>query len=125
MEEGGPFVQLCFVLSGVFLICSKFSNVLSPIALKTAIDAVDDNRYSVSAIVTYGALRFGGNFFSELKDNAFAYVSTYASRKISLKTFTHVMDLSLKFHINRKTGAVIRACSRGGAVQVARALTPD
>lgn len=48
-----------------------------------------------------------------MKDNAFAYVSAYSSRKISLKVFTHVMDLSLKFHISRKTGAVIRGCARG------------
>ena len=108
-----PFIQLCFVLSGLFLICSKLCNVASPIALKLAIDAVTSGHYSIGAIVGYGALRFGGNFFNELKDNAFAFVSTHASRKISLRTFTHVMDLSLKFHISRKTGAVIRACSRG------------
>ena len=111
--KGKPFIKMCFVLSGFFLLCSKFSNVLSPIALKYAIDAVSEGRYSANSIVAYGLLRFGGNFFNELKDNAFAYVSTYASRKISLRTFTHVMDLSLKFHISRKTGAVIRACSRG------------
>jgi ABC-type bacteriocin/lantibiotic exporter with double-glycine peptidase domain len=108
-----PFIKLCFFLSGFFLICSKLSNVASPIALKLAIDAVTSGKYSVGAIVAYGMLRFGGNFFNELKDNAFAFVSTHASRKISLRTFTHVMDLSLKFHISRKTGAVIRACSRG------------
>ena len=108
-----PFIQLCFVLSGLFLICSKLCNVASPIALKLAIDAVTSGHYSIGAIVGYGMLRFGGNFFNELKDNAFAFVSTHASRKISLRTFTHVMDLSLKFHISRKTGAVIRACSRG------------
>ena len=69
--------------------------------------------FSVEAILAYGLLRFAGQFFNELKDNAFAYVSTHASRKISLRTFTHVMGLSLRFHINRKTGSVIRACSRG------------
>ena len=57
----------------------------------------------------HGALRFLGSFNNEMKDNVFAYVSTHASRAISLRVFTHVMDLSLKFHIGRKTGAVIRS----------------
>jgi len=101
------------VLSVFFLLCSQLCNVASPIALKYAVDAVDIGEFSVEAILAYGLLRFAGQFFNELKDNAFAYVSTHASRKISLRTFTHVMGLSLRFHINRKTGSVIRACSRG------------
>jgi ATP-binding cassette subfamily B protein len=108
-----PFIKLCMVLSVFFLLCSKLCNVASPIALKYAVDAVVKGEFSVEAILAYGLLRFAGQFFNELKDNAFAYVSTHASRKISLRTFTHVMGLSLRFHINRKTGSVIRACSRG------------
>jgi hypothetical protein len=117
-----PFIKLCMVLSVFFLLCSKLCNVASPIALKYAVDAVVKGEFSVEAILAYGLLRFAGQFFNELKDNAFAYVSTHASRKISLRTFTHVMGLSLRFHINRKTGSVIRACSRGS--ESFAALTP-
>ena len=101
------------VLSILFLLCSKLCNVASPIALKYAVDAVTEGEYSVESILAYGLIRFASALFTELKDNAFAFVSTHASRKISLRTFTHVMALSLRFHIARKTGAVIRACSRG------------
>ena len=105
------FMLLCAIF---FLLASKLCNVTSPIALKIAVDRVSENRSDIEwAIVAYGALRFGANFFGELKDNSFAYVSAHASRKISLRVFTHVMDLSLKFHITRKTGAVIRGCARG------------
>ena len=88
-----PFIKLCMVLSVFFLLCSKLCNVASPIALKYAVDAVVKGEFSVEAILAYGLLRFAGQFFNELKDNAFAYVSTHASRKISLRTFTHVMGL--------------------------------
>ena len=81
----------CVSWSGLFS-SAPLCNVASPIALKLAIDAVTSGHYSIGAIVGYGMLRFGGNFFNELKDNAFAFVSTHASRKISLRTFTHVMD---------------------------------
>ena len=45
----------------------------------------------------------------------FASSSAYASRKISLRVFNHVQQLSLRFHLNRKTGAVLRAVNRGSA----------
>ena len=112
--EGHPLLRLMFAASVAFLLASKASNVIAPIALKTAVDRISRGEGGyLTPIVLYGTIRFGASFFSELKDNCFAYVAAHASRKISLKVFTHVMDLSLRFHINRKTGAVIRACARG------------
>jgi len=109
-----PHLRLMMFMSVVFLLASKLSNVASPIALKVAVDRITkgDDRY-LEPVIIYGALRFGGSLCGELKDNCFAYVAAHASRGISLRVFTHVMDLSLRFHINRKTGAVIRACARG------------
>ena len=105
------FMLICAIFS---LLASKLCSVTSPIALKIAVDRVSENRTDIEwTIVAYGALRFGVSFFSELKDNSFVYVSAHASRKISLRVFTHVMNLSLRFHITRKTGAVIRGCARG------------
>ncbi len=100
------FMLICAIFS---LLASKLCSVTSPIALKIAVDRVSENRTDIEwTIVAYGALRFGVSFFSELKDKSFVYVSAHASRKISLRVFTHVMNLSLRFHITRKTGAVIR-----------------
>ena len=111
---GEPLLRVMFAASVAFLLASKAANVIAPIALKTAVDRISrgDGRY-LTPIVMYGGIRFGVSLCSELKDNCFAYVAAHASRKISLRVFTHVMDLSLRFHINRKTGAVIRACARG------------
>ena len=112
--RGELWIRFMLVCAITFLLASKLCNVSSPIALKVAIDRVSEERTDIEmVIIAYGCLRFGAIFFGELKDNSFAYVATYASRKISLRTFTHVMDLSLKFHISRKTGAVIRGCARG------------
>jgi len=112
--KGHPMLRAMMAMSVVFLLLSKLANVASPIALKVAVDRIakGDDRY-LTPILIYGALRFAANLFSELKDNCFSYVAAHASRGISLRVFTHVMDLSLRFHINRKTGAVIRACARG------------
>jgi ATP-binding cassette subfamily B protein len=62
-----------------------------------------------------GFFRFLTDSSKEARDCLFNYSSTYASRKISLRVFNHVQSLSLRFHLNRKTGAVLRAVSRGSA----------
>lgn len=112
--RGRTKLRVMMAASVIFLAASKLSNVAGPIALKAAVDRIakGDGDY-LGPVLIYGALRFGGNLFAELKDNCFAYVAAHASRAISLRVFTHVMDLSLRFHITRKTGAVIRACARG------------
>ena len=112
--RGRTKLRVMMAASVIFLAASKLSNVAGPIALKAAVDRIakGDGDY-LGPVLIYGALRFGSNLFAELKDNCFAYVAAHASRAISLRVFTHVMDLSLRFHITRKTGAVIRACARG------------
>jgi hypothetical protein len=69
----------------------------------------------VTCPVAAGFFRFLTDSSKEGRDCFFNYASTYASRKISLRVFNHVQSLSLRFHLNRKTGAVLRAVSRGSA----------
>lgn len=90
-------------------------NVLVPIALKMAVDDVGNKKFPAGPVVLYGLFRFLTDTTKELRDCLYNHVSAYASRKISLRVFNHVQSLSLKFHLNRKTGAVLRAVSRGSS----------
>ena len=103
------------VLAFVCLVGSKVFNVLVPIALKGAVDDVSSGRVPVTPVLCYGLFRFLTDSTREARDCAFNEVSAYAARKISLRVFTHVQNLSLRFHLARKTGAVLRAVSRGSA----------
>jgi ATP-binding cassette subfamily B protein len=86
-----------------------------PLALKAAVDDVSQGRVPYNSVLCYGFFRFLTDSSKECRDCLFNYSSTYASRKISLRVFNHVQSLSLRFHLNRKTGAVLRAVSRGSA----------
>ena len=64
-------------------------------------------------IIIYGALRFSGNFFSQLRDIFFASVSAETERRAAVETFEHLQKLSLSFHLKRETGKILRSVSRG------------
>ena len=50
---------------------------------------------------------------SDLQSNLFLNVSQHATRKIAVKTFAHLHNLSLSYHLNRKTGSILRTIDRG------------
>lgn len=112
---GETKLKCCLVGAAICLVSTKVFNVLVPIALKMAVDDVGDKKFPLRPVVMYGSFRFLTDSTKEARDCLYNYVSTYASRKISLRVFTHVQNLSLRFHLNRKTGAVLRAVSRGSS----------
>ena len=130
-----PKLKVFIVLAFMCLIAAKLFNILVrtacglrlrwrrltrrcvqvPLALKHAVDDVSNGRLPIGSVLCYGFFRFLTDTMKEGRDCLFNYSSTYASRKISLRVFNHVQSLSLRFHLNRKTGAVLRAVSRGSA----------
>jgi len=64
-------------------------------------------------LLGYGALRFGSSLFNELRDAVFARVRYHAMRSLSLKVLRHLHELSLRFHLDRQTGAISRDLERG------------
>jgi ATP-binding cassette subfamily B protein len=63
--------------------------------------------------VLYGGLRIGSAALIQLRDAIFAPVFMHAVRKLALQTFAHLHRLSLRFHLERKTGALTRVLERG------------
>ena len=60
-------------------------------------------------IIGYGICRVLALAFGELRDAVFTRVAQRAIRLAGLKTFRHLHHLSLRFHLDRKTGGVARA----------------
>ncbi len=69
----------------------------------------------VALIVAYGAARVMSQGFNELRNAVFAKVSQRAIRRLALRAFRHVHALSLRFHLDRRTGGLSRAIERGTA----------
>ncbi len=100
------------------LFLSKGANVAIPLVLKDIIDSLNasDGRQLVLPIVlllAYGALRMSSSLFNELRDAIFARVRHGAMSKVSKRVLAHLHELSLRFHLDRKTGAITRDIDRG------------
>jgi ATP-binding cassette subfamily B protein len=64
-------------------------------------------------ILGFVAARILGIVFNQLRDALFARVSQHAVRQLALRAFSHVHQLSLRFHLQRRTGGLSRVIERG------------
>lgn len=100
------------------LVISKLAMVGIPIILKYIVDALDANLgqtivLPVMLLCIYGVLRFVNSGFNELRDAVFARVRYHAMNQLSVKTLVHLHNLSLRYHLERNTGAISRDMQRG------------
>ncbi|MDE2311172.1 MAG: ABC transporter ATP-binding protein/permease [Betaproteobacteria bacterium] len=104
-------------LALTLLVLAKLANVAVPLVLKEIVDAMNRPRamllVPVFLVVGYGLLRLLSTLFGELRDAVFAKVTQRAIRRVALKVFVHLHDLSLRFHLERQTGGVSRDIERG------------
>jgi ATP-binding cassette subfamily B protein len=101
----------------ILLAAAKLANVGVPLVLKRLIDALDlapkPLLIPLALLVVYGALRMSTSLFQELRQIVFARVLARTSRNITLRVFEHLHALSLRFHLDRRTGGVARDVERG------------
>ena len=102
------------------LVLAKVANVGIPVMLKSIVDALEGKPQQALALpvillLGYGALRLAAALFNELRDTIFARVRYHAIRKVSVRVLEHLHKLSLRFHLERKTGGIARDIERGTA----------
>ena len=106
-------------LALLFLAAAKGATVSVPLVLKEIVDSLSiKDQVLVLPIVLllgYGALRFATSLFGELRDVVFAKVTQNSIRRITIKVFRHLHELSLRFHLERQTGGMSRDLERGAA----------
>ena len=103
------------------LVASKAANVGVPIALKAIIDYFEQASQAeltvalpLSLLLGYGLLKLSASLFNELRDVIFAKVRYRAMRRLSTRVLEHLLTrLSLRYHLERKTGAISRDLERG------------
>ena len=108
------------VLALALLIAGKLVNITVPIFYKEAVDALSGSGAASAAIavpvgmiLAYGFARIMSQGFNQLRDGVFAKVGQRAVRRIALSAFRHIHSLSLRFHLERRTGGLARAIERG------------
>jgi ABC-type transport system involved in Fe-S cluster assembly fused permease/ATPase subunit len=121
--EGQGWVKRRVVVALLFLIAAKLVSVSTPYVYKLAVDSLSNEAGSdpraliglgaVGLVIAYGLARLGAVVFGELRDAVFVRVGQRAIRRLAIETFTHIHQLSLRYHITRKTGGLSRIIERG------------
>ena len=118
-------LKLRVVLALSALLLGKLVNVLTPYFFKWATDALADPAapdgvgvigwlsVPVMLVVAYAMGRVMNIGFDQLRDAIFARVGQHAVRNLSNETFRHMHQLSMRFHLKRRTGALSRIIERG------------
>jgi len=105
------------VLALLCLVVAKFANIGVPLVLRDIVDNFDQSKQflvlPVSLLLAYGLLKLSSSLFNELRDTVFARVRYHAMRQLSNQVLAHLHSLSLRFHLERKTGAISRDLERG------------
>jgi ATP-binding cassette, subfamily B, heavy metal transporter len=119
-----PDLRMRVVWASVYLIISKVVLILVPYFFKWATNALNgkfEPSHLVPALLVgplmlvaaYNLARVVQAGLNQLRDALFASVGQYAVRKLAYKTFVHMHDLSLRFHVERRTGGLSRIIERG------------
>ena len=106
------------LLALISLILAKVAIVGVPLVLKEIVDTLDTAKGAVIALpvvlfLAYGALRLCSSLFNEMRDAIFARVRYHAMRGLSKRVLMHLHELSLRYHLERRTGNITRDLERG------------
>ena len=117
--EDKPWVKRRVVWSMIALVMSKVVAAGTPFLTGRAVDVLGDERVSyltlgaIGLAVALGLTRLFNVGFQQLRDAIFAPVAQRALRALALETFEHIHQLSMRYHITRKTGGLSRIIERG------------
>jgi ABC-type transport system involved in Fe-S cluster assembly fused permease/ATPase subunit len=128
-QKGRQDLQTRVVLAFIALVLAKVVTLAVPIAYKNVVDyltGVEQGTGSaagttflglaivpVMLIVAYGVGRILMVLFAQARDVIFTVVTQNAVRQLANRTFRHLHNLSLKFHLERRTGGLNRVIERG------------
>lgn len=121
--KGRTDLKVRVILALAFLVTAKLIGVYIPFLFKDAVDILSGEKEvttqvllaatPVGLIIGYGISRVLGLVFGEMRDAVFVKVGQHAVRQIALSTFRHLHALSLRYHLERKTGGLSRIIERG------------
>ena len=121
-------LKLRVALSMVLLLAAKLATIAVPFTFKWATDALTGQGSAPVApsswmvwvlaapilmTLAYGGMRILMALLTQVRDGIFAKVAMHGVRRLAYRTFEHMHELSLRFHLERKTGGLTRVLERG------------
>jgi ATP-binding cassette subfamily B protein len=120
------------VAAMLLLVVAKLATVAVPFTYKWAVDALSGQAPAaaegaswrdhwltwalaapIAMTIAYGGMRVLMAALTQLRDGLFARVAMHAVRRLAILTFEHMHQLSLRFHLERRTGGLTRVLERG------------
>ena len=114
-----PALKVRIIIALLLIIASKIVQVYgAPFALQGVVNDMAKGDRSATALILalvagYAAARFGSVLFDNLRNAVFERVGQDATRRLAATVFRHLHRLSLRFHLERRTGAVTKVVERG------------
>ncbi|MEO9132853.1 MAG: ABC transporter transmembrane domain-containing protein, partial [Sphingomonas sp.] len=114
-----PLLRLRIVAAMTLVVASKLVQVYCvAYSLRYAVDRMAKGDRSgawmvVALVLGYAAARFSTTLFDNLRNTVFERVGQEATRRLAASVFRHLHRLSLRFHLERRTGAVTKVVERG------------
>ena len=118
-------LKIRVLLAIVMLLAAKLATMAVPFTFKWATDALAGlpvpggswlpwvAAAPILMTVAYGGMRVLMALLTQVRDGLFAKVAMHAVRRLAIMTFEHMHLLSLRFHLERKTGGLTRVLERG------------
>ena len=119
-----PWLKRRVFVALLFLVAAKLATAMVPFFFKFVTDVLTGNDLGLPMVplflltpfmlvIGFISMRVMTIGFNQLRDALFARVGQHAVRQLAFKTFTHIHKLSLRFHLERRTGGLSRVIERG------------
>jgi ATP-binding cassette, subfamily B, heavy metal transporter len=111
-------LRLRIVIALSLVIVSKIVGFAMTLLLGNVIDQMAPGNQAgvniaIALVAAYAGARFGEVFFNNIRNVVFERVGQDATRRLAENVFGHLHNLSMRFHMNRRTGAVTKVIERG------------
>ena len=101
----------------LLVLAGKAVGLTVPYALKWVVDAMSGAKAAptlvLAMVAAYAAARFGSVLTDNLRNAVFEKVGQQAGRRLAARVFRHIHNLSLRFHLERRTGSLTKVVERG------------
>ncbi len=119
--DNGFAIKARIIFAALFVLASKAAILSLPFAYRNIIDAmniVQGKNHIIllpilAILASYGLARFGQVLFDNLRNFSFEKVGQEATRALAERVFRHLHQLSLRFHLSRRTGEITKIIDRG------------
>jgi ATP-binding cassette, subfamily B, heavy metal transporter len=111
-------LRMRIVIALLLVVISKLVQLSMAWLYGRAIDRMvpgmeDGVAIAIALVAAYAGARFGGVVFDNMRNVVFERVGQDATRRLAENVFGHLHNLSMRFHMNRRTGAVTKVIERG------------